>query len=179
MALESLPMEKLQPSTNGRRGAGPVAGIQSETSSPELLGAASDGGDEKNAIAFLEAAGFAAEEADVFLVEIDVEELANLTLIVAHVSREIGEPRGKFVQSLGDGGGTTVYFWRAASKATERCRNFDDYWHFQFSLDEIPLTLWHSQPWCQVARRGKPRTRRGVGRSLRWPEIPRRRRRWS
>src|SRR6266403_3537107 len=177
MALKFLPMEKLQPSTNGGCGAGPVAGIQPETWSPELLGSSGNGGDEENAIAFLEAAGFAAEEANVFFVEIDVEELANLALIVAHVSREIGEPRGEFVQSLGDGGGTTVYFWRAVGEATERCRNFDDYWHFQFSLNEIPLTLWHSQPWCQVARRGKPRTRRGAGRSLQWPEIPRRWRR--
>jgi len=128
--LEFLPMEKLQPSTNGRREAGPVAGIEPETSSPELLGSAGNGGDEENTIALLEAAGFAAEEADVFFVEIDVEELANLALIVAHMSREIGEARGEFVQSLRDGGGTTVYFWRAASKAAERCRDFDDHRHF-------------------------------------------------
>src|SRR5713101_7267935 len=95
--IGNLPMEKLQPSTNGRRGAGPVAGIQPETSSPELLGAASDGRDEENAIALLEKARFAAEKANVFFVEIDVEELANLALIVAHVSREIGKTRGEFV----------------------------------------------------------------------------------
>src|SRR6267378_4683048 len=98
-----------------------VAGIPSDASSAELLGASGNGGDEENAIAFLEAAGFAAEEANVFFVEIDVEELANLALIVAHVAREIGEPRGEFVESLGDGGGTTVYFWRAVGEATERC----------------------------------------------------------
>src|SRR6267143_4788742 len=108
MALEFLPMEKLQPSTYGRRGAVPVAGIQPATWSPKLLRSAGNGGDEENAIAFLEAAGFAAEEANVFFVEIDVEELANLALIVAHVAREIGEPRGEFVESLGDGRGTTV-----------------------------------------------------------------------
>jgi len=129
MASEFLPLEKLQPSMNGRRGTGPVAGIQPETSSPELLGSTGDGRDEKNAIAFLEAAGFASEEANVFFVEIDVEELANLALIVPHMSREIGEPRGKFVQSLGDGGGATVYFWRAVGEAAKRCRDFDDYRH--------------------------------------------------
>src|SRR6266850_665317 len=85
----------------GSRGAGPAAGIPSEASSPELLGSAGNGGNEENAIAFLEAAGFAAEEADVFFVEIDVEELANLTLIVAHVAREIGVPLGEFVQRRG------------------------------------------------------------------------------
>src|SRR5712664_650927 len=133
MALEFLPTKKLQPSTNERRGAGPVAGIQPETSPLELLGSAGNGRDEENAITFLEAAGFAAEEANVFFVEIDVEELANLALIVAHVARKIGEPRGEFVQSLGDGGGATVYFWRAFGEAAKRCRDFDDYWHFQFS----------------------------------------------
>src|SRR5882724_10145672 len=133
MALKFLPMEKLQPSTNGGRGAVPVAGIQPETWSPELLGSSAPGRGEENAIAYLEAAGFAAEEANVFFVEIDVEELANLALIVAHVARKIGEPRGEFVQSLGDGGGATVYFWRAFGEAAKRCRDFDDYWHFQFS----------------------------------------------
>jgi hypothetical protein len=134
-------LEKLQPSTNGRSAADPVAEFQSETPLAELRGSPSNGGDEENAIAFLEAAGFAAEEANVFLVEIDVEELANLALIVSHVSREIGEPCGEFVQSLGDGGGATVYFWRAASEAAKRCRDFDDYWHFQFSLDEFFYAL--------------------------------------
>src|SRR3981189_273586 len=99
MAWESLPTEKLQPSTNGKRRAGPGPGNQSETSLPELLGSPGNGGDEENAIAFLEAAGFAAEEANVFFVEIDVEELANLALIVAHVAREIGEPRRQCVES--------------------------------------------------------------------------------
>src|SRR6267378_4192109 len=138
-----LPMEKLQPSTNGRSGADPGCRDPVGRFIGGIIGASGNGGDEENAIAFLEAAGFAAEEANVFFVEIDVEELANLALIVAHVSREIGESRGEFVQSLGDGGGTTVYFWGAASKAAERGRDLDDYRHFQFSLDEILLTLSH------------------------------------
>src|SRR5437879_12841812 len=120
MALKFLPMEKLQPSTNGGRGAVPVAGIQPETWSPELLGSSGNGGDEENAIAFLEAAGFAAEEANVFFVEIDVEELANLALIVAHVARKIVELRGEFGQSLGDGGRATGDLWRRVWEAARR-----------------------------------------------------------
>jgi hypothetical protein len=75
-------LEKLQPSTNGRSATGPLAEFQSETPPPELRGPAGNGGDKENAIAFLEAAGFAAEETNVFFVEIDVEELSNLALIV-------------------------------------------------------------------------------------------------
>src|SRR6266849_2050073 len=90
--------------------------------------------DEQNAIALLEGARFAAEEADVFFVEVDVEELANLALIVADVARESGEARGKLVEGVGDRGRATVHFRRAAGKATECRWDFDGYRHFLFSL---------------------------------------------
>ena len=64
--------------------------------------------DKQNTVAFLEGAGFAAEEADIFFIEVDVEELADLTLLVADVPREIGEARGKLVEGVGDGGRATV-----------------------------------------------------------------------
>ena len=54
------------------------------------MGAAGDGGDEEDAVAFLEGAGLAAEEANVFFVEIDVEELADLAGLVADVLGEVG-----------------------------------------------------------------------------------------
>jgi hypothetical protein len=92
--------------------------------------ATGDRGDEENTIAFLERAGFAAEEADVFFVEIDVEELADLAVIVADVASEIGEARSKLVESFGDGGRATVYFWRAFGEAAEGCGNFDGDGHF-------------------------------------------------
>src|SRR3989442_8244505 len=57
---------------------------------------AGDRGDEHHAIAVAEGAGFAAEEANVFFVEVDIEELANLPLVVADVA---GKSRG------GGGGG--------------------------------------------------------------------------
>lgn len=72
--------------------------------------AAGDGGNEEDAVAFLEAARLAAEEADVFLVEINVEELADLALFIANVAREGGELRGQIVEGFGDGRGTTVVF---------------------------------------------------------------------
>src|SRR5256885_15903769 len=50
-----------------------------------------DGRDEEEAVAFFERAGFAAEEADVFFIEVDIEELADLPLIVADVAPEVGE----------------------------------------------------------------------------------------
>ena len=72
------------------------------------LASASDGGDKEDAVAFLEGAGFAAEEADVFFIEVDVEELADLALIVADVAPKIGEARCKLVEGFGDRGRATV-----------------------------------------------------------------------
>src|SRR6266849_11037101 len=92
-----------------------------------------DGCDEEDAITFLEGAGFAAEEADVFFVEIDVEELADLALVVADVAAEIGEARGEFVEGFGDGGGATVYFGCAIGEAAESGGDFDGHWHWSFS----------------------------------------------
>src|SRR3989442_12959977 len=56
--------------------------------------AAGDRGDEHHAVAVAEGAGFAAEEANVFFVEGDIEELANLALVVADVAGEGGEAGG-------------------------------------------------------------------------------------
>src|SRR5438034_10933958 len=98
------------------------------------LASASDGGDKEDAVAFLERAGFAAEEADVFFVEVDVEELADLALVVADVAPEIGEARGEFVEGFGDGGCATVYFRRAVGEAAEGGGDFDGHWHVLLSL---------------------------------------------
>src|SRR5467141_2200299 len=98
------------------------------------LASAGDGGDEEDAVAFLESAGFAAQEADVFFIEVDVEELADLALVVADMAAEIGEAGGELVEGFGDGRRATVYFWRAAGEAAEGCWDFDGHWHFYFSL---------------------------------------------
>ncbi len=79
------------------------------TASPVLASRSSrNRRDEQNTIAFLEGAGFAAEEADIFFVKVHVEELVDLALIVADVARESGEAVGKFVESVGDRGRATV-----------------------------------------------------------------------
>jgi hypothetical protein len=94
------------------------------------LGSAGDGGDEEDAVAFLEGTGFAAEEADVFFIEVNVEELADLALIVADVAAEVRESGSKLVEGVGDCGRATVYFWRAAGEATEGRGDFDSDGHF-------------------------------------------------
>src|SRR6266850_1616215 len=94
----------------------------------------SNRGDEQNTIAFLEGAGFAAEEADVFFIEIDVEELADLALIVADVAAEIGEAGSQLVKGVGDGGRATVYSRRTAGEATEGRGDFYRHWHPCISL---------------------------------------------
>src|SRR6267378_2525989 len=91
--------------------------------------AAGDGRHQEDAITFFKRAGFAAEEADVFFVEIDVEELADLALIVADVAAEIGEARGELVEGFGDGGGATVHSWGAVGEAAEGGGDFDGHWH--------------------------------------------------
>src|SRR6266481_2010913 len=103
------------------------------------LAAASDGGNQKHPIAFLERAGFAAEEANVFLIEIDVEELADLALIVTDVAREIGIAGRKFIQCVGDRGCATVYFWDAFGEAAEGGWDFDGYGHFYISFADFNL----------------------------------------
>ena len=49
-------------------------------------GPAGDGGDEEDSVTFFQSAGFAAQEADVFFVEINVEKLADLAGVVADVA---------------------------------------------------------------------------------------------
>src|SRR5260370_40732779 len=87
-----------------------------------------DGGDQEDTVAFLEGAGFAAQEADVLFVEIHVEELADLALLVAGVPPESGRARGKLGERVGDGGRATVYFRRAVREAAESRWNFDRHW---------------------------------------------------
>src|SRR5260370_1829437 len=89
--------------------------------------------DEENAIAFLEGAGFPAQEADVFLVEINIEELADLALVVADVPAESREAGSKLVEGFRDGGGATVHPRRALGEAAKGGRDFDRNGHFEFS----------------------------------------------
>src|SRR6266852_288420 len=89
---------------------------------------------QQNAVTFLEGAGFAAEEADVFFVEIDVEELADLALVVADVAAEIGEAGGELIEGFGDGGGATVHLRGAVGEAAEGGGDFDGHGHWSLLL---------------------------------------------
>src|SRR6266568_2886234 len=71
--------------------------------------------DEENAIAFLESAGFPAQEADVFLVEIDIKELADLPLVVANMAAESREAGSKLVEGF-----RPSFASRSPSKASRR-----------------------------------------------------------
>jgi hypothetical protein len=94
------------------------------------LAAASNGRNQQNAIAFFEEAGFATEKADIFFVEVDVEELANLALIVTDVPGESGKARSELVESFSDRGAATVHFGRAVREASEGCGDLDGDGHF-------------------------------------------------
>jgi hypothetical protein len=96
--------------------------------------AARNGRNQQDAVAVLDGTGFAPEEADVFVVEIYVQELANLSLIVAHVAAEVGKFGGQLIQGFGNRYGTTIDFGLATGKSSEGRWDFDDYWHICCSL---------------------------------------------
>src|SRR5882757_7184084 len=56
-----------------------------------LVGAAGDGGDEHDLVAVLEGVGFAAEEADVFVVDVDVDKAAKLAVFAFDLGGESRE----------------------------------------------------------------------------------------
>src|SRR6266850_3009110 len=102
------------------------------------LAAARDGGNQKHPIALLERAALAAEEANVFLIEIGVEALTDLALIVTDMAREIGIAGRKFIQCVGDRRCATVYLWDAFGEAAEGGWDFDGYGHSMSPL-QIPI----------------------------------------
>jgi hypothetical protein len=95
-------------------------------------GASCNGWDQEDAITFLERARLAAEEADVFFVEIDVQKLANLSAFVTDVAGQGGELASEGVQRFGNGRGATVDTGRAVGEAAESGGNFNGHWHLFF-----------------------------------------------
>jgi hypothetical protein len=95
--------------------------------------ATGDGRDQQDAVAILDGTGFTAQEADVFVVEIHVEELPNLALIVAHVAAQVGKFGSEFVEGFRDSDGATVDFGLAVRETPEGGGNFDNYGHFHYS----------------------------------------------
>jgi len=70
-----------------------------------LVGPAGDRGDEHDLIAVLELVGVAAEEADVFIVDVDVDEAAELAVLILDVLRERGELGVELGEQAGEVGG--------------------------------------------------------------------------
>ena len=68
------------------------------------LAAAGDRWDEHDLVAILEGVGFAAEEADVFVVDVDVDEAAQLAGFVL----DLGGERGEVLVDVGDERGQIV-----------------------------------------------------------------------
>src|SRR5215470_5271734 len=94
---------------------------------------ACDGRHEHNFVAGLHGAAFATEEPNIFLIEIDVQELTDLPLIVADMPGEAGKLCRQNIQRLGNGGRITVKLRRSVGKPPKRSRNFNRNSHF-FSL---------------------------------------------
>jgi len=70
-----------------------------------MSAAASDGGDEHYLVAVGELVGVAAEEADVFIVDVDVDEAAELAVLILDVLRERGELGVELGEQAGEVGG--------------------------------------------------------------------------
>src|SRR6266852_4073963 len=75
------------------------------------------------------AAKSASSLANIFLVQINIKELADLAAIVAHMARQLGKARGQLRKSFRNCAGTTVHIRRAVSKAAKRRRDFNGHWH--------------------------------------------------
>src|SRR5713101_4517142 len=112
---------------------------------------------QEHAIAFFERAGFAAEETDVLIVEIDVEELAKLAAVVADVASDGREASREFVQGVGDCAGARVNFLRTVGEATEGSGDFDGDGHLRCS-SQFPFVAaaarWVSRRASKASRRG-------------------------
>src|SRR5260370_3696422 len=139
----------MSPTRSGRRWGPGVARLRKDSHRANrskgwkswCLAASRKGGNQQNTVAFLERAGLGGEKADVFLIEIDVEKLADLALFVADVARKFGEAGSKLVQRFGDGGRATVDFRRGVGEAAEGGGDFNCDGHFYFSLSSFNLCL--------------------------------------
>jgi hypothetical protein len=95
-----------------------------------LSRAASYGGDEHDFVAVLEGVGFAAEEADVFVVDIDVDEAAELSVVAFDLGGERGECLVDISQKAGEVSGGGVEVFAAIGVAGEGCGKGDFDRHF-------------------------------------------------
>src|SRR2546429_464460 len=64
-----------------------------------------------------------------FLIEINVEELADLPAVVADVAREAWKSLGQRIERFRNGRSTTVHSWGAVREAPKRGGDFNRNWH--------------------------------------------------
>src|SRR5712691_5292358 len=100
-------------------------------------GTAGDGGDDHDAVAVLEAVGFAAEKADVFLVDIDIDELADAAGVVAEMASHGGEFLLELGKQFGEGCRSAFERRGAVCEAAKGGGDFDDDFHFS-ALLQLP-----------------------------------------
>src|SRR5262249_44044551 len=94
---------------------------------------AGDGRHEQDFVAGLQGAAFATEEPNIFLIEIDVQELTDLALLVADMPAEAGKLCRQNIQRLGNRCRITVKLRPSVGKPPKCSRNFNRNSHF-FSL---------------------------------------------
>jgi len=90
-----------------------------------LVLAAGDGGDDADFVAVLERRLAVFEEADVLLVDIDVDEAAHLALVIHEAFLDAGEARLQFDDRLADGGGVDFDQLLVVGQLAERCWDSD------------------------------------------------------
>ena len=87
--------------------------------------ATGNGGDEHDLVAILEGVGLASEEADVFVVDVDVDEAAELALLVLDLSGERGEVLVDVGDKRGEVGGLAGEEFLAFGVADKGCGEDD------------------------------------------------------
>ena len=100
----------------------------------ELALAAGDGGDDADFVAIFERRLAVFEEADVLLVDIDVDEAAHLAFFIHETFLDAGEARLQFDERLADGGGVDFDELLVVGQLAERRGDADFFWHkFNFN----------------------------------------------
>lgn len=107
----------------------------------DLAAAAGDRWHQQYFVASFYRAVFSAEETDVFLVQIDIKELAYLALVVADVPGKPRELLGQDIQGLRNRRGVTVQLGRSVGEAPERRGYFDSHCHAFLHLLKLTCTF--------------------------------------
>jgi hypothetical protein len=95
----------------------------------ELVLAAGDGGDDTDLVAVFERRLAVLEEADVLLVDIDVDEAAHLAFFIHEAFLDAGEARLQFDDRLADGGGVDFDQLLVVGQLAEWRGDSDFLWH--------------------------------------------------